>query len=157
VQKLPPIELIRQLLDYDPLTGVFVWKHSGTEAGSIDDKEYSRICISNQLYTTSRLAWAHFHGEDPYPMEIDHINRIRWDNRIENLRKVSRFGNSQNTNLGESGVRGVLRDRSGKKWYGQITVDGKRIDGPSRATIEEAAQDRAELVRKYHPEGQWRR
>jgi len=88
------------LLTYDPYTGLFTWlvdaysnKVKGKIAGSIKEG-YINISIDRKLYRAHRLAWLYVNGV--FPSEIDHINRVKSDNRICNLREVSRSENCQN-------------------------------------------------------------
>src|SRR5689334_22074801 len=112
--KLPDIELLRKLLDYDPETGLFRWKArspamfdgnatrcnrwngrlAGKEAGNVRGDGYRSIDVGNIKYLAHRLAWALHHGEEP--IEIDHINGDRGDNRYANLREVTRTENNMN-------------------------------------------------------------
>jgi hypothetical protein len=93
---------IRDLLNYEPLTGVFTWKVrrggkavAGSTAGRLDRCGYSVIRIDGRCMMAHRLAYLYIHGVLP-ELEIDHINGIRSDNRIENLRLATRSENQQN-------------------------------------------------------------
>jgi len=88
--------------------------------------------------------------------EIDHVNRDWRDNRIANLRTVTRGENAQNTCMhrdNRTGIKGIQRFQAGNcvRYYATLTVAGKRHVGTARKTKEEAAVDRAELVRQHHP------
>ena len=117
------VERVRELLLYDPETGKFTWKvHRGTSgkanagdiAGCVMNKGYVRIKIDMKPYLAHRIAWLYMTGEWPVDM-IDHINRIRTDNRWCNLREADAFINQRNANhrTGKSGIRGV-REYNGK-------------------------------------------
>lgn len=117
-------ERLRSLLAYDPLTGSFQWRHTGRgrsigEAGFLDSKGYRRICIDGREYKAHRLAWLYVNEVWPRNV-IDHRNRIRADNRIDNLRDVSVAENTQNT----TPKRGVYRLHG--KWRAEIKAHGKR-------------------------------
>ena len=96
-------EELHQLLDYNPETGEFFWKSCpakkikfGQKAGSICKIHgYVLIGIKKKQYRAHRLAWLYVHGKWPYP-EIDHINRVKTDNRIANLREADRSMNNLN-------------------------------------------------------------
>ena len=85
-------ERLRELLNYDPLTGVFSWRVNGrgrsgvgTVAGGSNHK---RIAIDKKEYFVHRLAWLYVHGCWPTE-DIDHINGDPSDNRIANLREAN--------------------------------------------------------------------
>lgn len=94
---------VRELLDYDPLTGVFVWKvHKGGGAPSNGDPAGSRMSsgqinlgIDGTRYLAHRIAWLHYYGVWPTKI-IDHINGDNSDNRIANLREASHVVNGLN-------------------------------------------------------------
>ena len=82
---------LRQLLNYDPDMGAFTWRQgrgpvrAGGVAGCLTRKGYRRIQIDGQNYMAHRLAWLYMYGSWP-PEQIDHINEIKSDNRLDNLR-----------------------------------------------------------------------
>jgi hypothetical protein len=121
---LPPIELLDSLLDYNPESGELRWKvdrkscPAGSLAGHlIRNRRVVWIKETNDDWMCHRIIWALYHREDPYPLEIDHINRNPLDNRIVNLRKVTTKENAYNRNRvnhPDSKCRGVTPHR--KKW-----------------------------------------
>jgi|SRR5215471_19524433 len=126
---------LQELLDYDPDTGAFRWKVSvsnvkaGTMAGVKRNGEYETIGINSTYYQAHRLAWLHFYGEWPDGI-IDHINRDKSDNRISNLRIVTRAENMANSKLNKrniSGINGVTFNKaSAYRWKVQVTTNGKQ-------------------------------
>ncbi len=127
---------LRELLSYDPETGVFtrlVYASShatiGRAAGGLSSSGYIYIAIDGRKYQAHRLAWLYTHGCWP-ALEVDHINGVKFDNRISNLRDVSRTDNARNF-LGptkrnaSSGVLGVTP--CGDRWRAAVTVSRKRI------------------------------
>ena len=133
-------EIVRELLDYAPETGVFVWRErsgvpgwwntrfAGTAAGTRAARGYVRICIDSKTRPAHRLAWLWTHGV--WVEELDHINHDRADNRIANLRPVSRSANAQNRTLGicnTSGTIGVHKEAARSVWKATITVSGKAV------------------------------
>ncbi len=93
------LDLVLSLLHYEPATGVFTWKRgprAGLRAGSVDKTAgYEQIGIDGKLYRSHRLAWLYVHGSWPAG-QIDHINGVRDDNRMANLRDASSDTNNQN-------------------------------------------------------------
>jgi len=100
-------EKLKKLLYYNKDTGFFVWKkdifnlnkykvaNQGDIAGCISSGGYIQISIGGKCYSAHRLAWLYEFGHFP-KLQIDHINRVRDDNRIDNLRDVSGKVNMSN-------------------------------------------------------------
>ena len=126
-------ERLRQKLIYFPETGLFIWKDLfdkyGFEkiAGTLHESGYQKIQVDRKIYRAHRLAWLYTFGEFPL-QDIDHINRIRSDNRIENLRCVSRSENMLNldpaSSVNKSGFRGLKKTKN-NSWSVRVMVDGK--------------------------------
>lgn len=124
---------LRELLHYDPETGVFTWLVSNTKrvrvggiAGCTSDHGYIRIAIDGVQHRAHRLAWLYMTGEWP-AHQIDHINGTRDDNRIKNLRQATDAQNRQNLRKPRSdnrcGMLGVCANRD--RWRAVIQVGGK--------------------------------
>lgn len=125
----------------------------GMFAGSPNSDGYLRVKINNVAFRVHRVIWLITYGEWP-DGQIDHINGVRDDNRIENLRAVSVVGNQQNQHMrvdNTSGTTGV-RLESGA-WTAKIRVRGKRLHLGRFKSLEEAAAARksAELLYGFHP------
>lgn len=134
----PTLEQINALLTYNAETGEFHWRvgrgwqgggtaQPGRRAGSLCEHGYRVIVVQRHKYYEHRLAWFMTHGRWPAG-ELDHINRVRSDNRLCNLREVSRSQNANNTRTrttNSSGVPGVYWNASAKRWVAQITENRK--------------------------------
>lgn len=126
---------LKEVLDYNPKTGIFTWivdrtktAKTGVVAGS-NNNGYIQISVDGILHRAHRLVWLYTHGYLP-ENEVDHINRNRSDNRITNLRHVSRKCNSHNCKVSDknsSGVAGISWDNKNKKWVAQI-YSGKQYN-----------------------------
>ena len=93
---------VKELLSYDPNTGEFTWivgrsgtKGKGSVAGKHNQEGYRSLKIDGVTILSHRLAWLYINGSLPNG-QIDHINRIKDDNRIINLREASCSENAQN-------------------------------------------------------------
>lgn len=130
-------ERAREALDYDPKTGLITWRinhngrYIGQPAGWIKvnwaGKNYLRIGLGGGRHYAHRLIWLHVYGRWPEG-EIDHLNGNGLDNRLSNLREVSREENAKNRRLGvnnRSGFIGVSRHKVKGKWRVQVNVNGQ--------------------------------
>lgn len=100
----------------------------GDKAGCSHGCGYIQLRFDGRNYLAHRVIWEMHHGQIPEGMEIDHINHIIDDNRIENLRIVNRHENNKNKSLqsnNSSGFNGVRWCRKANKWRAEIKVNGK--------------------------------
>lgn len=138
-------ERLIQSLDYDPDTGIFLWKrYSGNKVAGSDHQGYVRIKLDGKQYMAHRLAWFYTEGYMP-ENEIDHINRKRDDNRFCNLRHVTRSCNAINKNTfrnNTSGVKGVSFDKYKGKYRAYYCDNGKLKFLGTYVTVKEAATAR---------------
>jgi uncharacterized protein YeaC (DUF1315 family) len=132
---LPAIAYLRQRLRYDPQTGKLNWlahagsspawngRWAGREAGSHAPSDgYSKVALDRRMLKAHRVAWAVHHGVWPAG-EIDHINHIKTDNCIANLRDVTLLENRRNQRMKQnntSGVTGVSWCKQTQSWKAQI-------------------------------------
>lgn len=101
----------------------------GDIAGGKDKYGYQIVSVNYRLFKCHRIIWALFYGEWPSG-SIDHINGVKDDNRIENLRVVTHQENLRNQKkrkTNKTGVHGISRQRALSKWQVFITVDYKNI------------------------------
>jgi len=152
-------EKLKSLLKYDKETGIFVWDidkqktRKGKKAGYIKKESgYLMIMIDGKNYRGHHLAWLYEYGY--LPKEIDHINHIRSDNRISNLREVTRSENLRNQSKpkNKSGYYGVYWSNTKNKWYAQIFIKRKSKHLGYFRTKEEAIKKRksVEAELNYH-------
>lgn len=133
------IQYLRDKLEYSKDSGLLVWlprnderwnvRYSGKPAGSIGSEGYVVICpkISGKLYRVKahRLAWFMSYGR--IPSILDHINGVRSDNRLANLREVSIGKNNKNKarySNNSSGATGVYWHKQRRKWCARLKVNG---------------------------------
>lgn len=122
-------DIAKEYLYYD---GVAVrWKkkvkkskyYPGDLAGTIDCQGYIRVALFRKPVMAHRFAWESINGPIPDGMQIDHINHIRDDNRIDNLRMVTHKENSQNIkkpSSNTSGHIGVSFNKRKSMWQAYI-------------------------------------
>lgn len=148
---------LHELFDYNPEIGIFINKvrrgnsHAGTHAGHLNKDGYFRININKKLYLTHRLAWLYVYGD--LPAYIDHINRNPSDNRIANLRSVTKKQNHENIGLpanNKSGYKGVSWDTNRQKWFVCINHNNKTIPLGRYRDKEEAYKAYCLGAAKYH-------
>lgn len=146
---------IHRLLDYNPETGVFVWRETrrrGKIAGFPCSQGYTLIKIAGKTHYAHRLAWLHVHGVVPTGV-IDHKNEVRIDNRAENLRDVGKRENAQNQKRPQGnnklGVRGVSFTKAGR-FVSQICVEGKQTYLGSFGSSAEAALAYQKAKQQFH-------
>jgi len=123
---------------------------AGTLAQTLN-KGYFKIQIFGKKQTVHRLIWLLFSGHWPKNY-IDHINRIKTDNRISNLREVTHKQNSQNrlkSVNNTSGCIGVCWQKSRNVWHVKIGVQGKRIHIGRFQHLKDAIAARKDAEQKY--------
>lgn len=150
---------LREMLSYDHDTGHFYWRRDrtggvrlGDVAGSVCGSGYVQIRLDGGRYKAHRLAWLYVHGAWPTD-QIDHINGVRTDNRLLNLRQATRAENSQNRARGSdntSGHMGVSWAAHINKWIAQIKVNGVGRYLGCFDSIEDAVQARAKAKAELH-------
>lgn len=147
-QPLPSVEYLRECFSYSPETGVLTWRErprehfkndgawrycnnrlAGSPAGSITPKGYVTIHVAGRRYQAHRLIWLTHYGKEP-KYQIDHVDQVKSNNALCNLREASNADNQKNTSLrknSSSGTTGVTWYRSTRKWLAKISSNGKRI------------------------------
>lgn len=150
---------VRELIDYHPSTGDFFWKvnrgrgRRGAAAGFSHPLGYLVIRIDGRNYLAHRLAWLIAFGEWP-SADIDHINGVPSDNRLENLRLCTPSENQQNAKTradNKLGVRGVHFHKKMKRFAATIYANGQRTNLGYFDTVEEAKHAYLQAKRSAHP------
>lgn len=152
-------ERLRELLDYNPNTGVFVWKKPtsnrvrvGTVAGTPTVKGYWHISVDKQMFYAHQLAWIHVHGSMPRG-GLDHRDGDGRNNAIANLREATYLENGQNQklrNTNKSGCTGVSWHSQRMRWTANIWSKGKRYFLGCFDSVQEAANAYAKAKEEMH-------
>ncbi len=154
---------LETLFSYIPETGEFIRKtaiggfYPGTIAGSKNDQGYVKLRIHGHNISAHRLAWVWMSGKWP-ANEIDHINGVRDDNRIENLREATvteQCRNVKKYSNNTSGYKGVNWSPQFKRWEARIRINGrlhligrfKDVGLAAEAYQQRAAKEFGEFVR----------
>jgi hypothetical protein len=146
-----PLQRICELLRYDEETGDLYWKidrtgaaKTGTVAGSLDKEGYTTVKIDKSIYKAHRVIYGLSYSLSSFE-EIDHIDGNKSNNKLSNLRAVSRAVNQQNNK-----VRGTYQHRN--CWQAVLKANGKKRYLGSFDTEEEAHQAYLAAKKIYHPE-----
>lgn len=144
-------DVLQSLFDYH-IEGVLTWKDTfgpkmqkGNIAGSFNPLGYKQVSINNAKYSIHRLIYIYHNGDIPNDLVIDHIDRDTTNNRIENLRLVTKEENAQNTL-----PTGAVFHKSLGKWLARIQVNGDVKYLGSFITKEEAQEVYYKAKLKYH-------
>ena len=142
----PNLDRLRAMLSYNAATGEFfnLAPCSGgglpRRVGNINRSGYMRVHFGGRFFAAHRLAWFYVTGQWP-EKDIDHINGIRHDNRLCNLRAVTRKQNRENTTVSwsASGVRGVTWCKKRKAWKAQVRHNQQQYNLGYFSDVNEAA------------------
>lgn len=151
---------LEEVLSYDPRTGVFInitnrgKTKKGSIAGTKHHKGYIIIAIDGKTHRAHRLAWLYVYGKFPEKY-LDHINEVKDDNRIVNLRLATNQENQHNISnprvSNTSGYVGVSWHKRYDKWIARIKINGKKKHLGYFDTAEQASKAYLEAKRKLHP------
>jgi hypothetical protein len=158
---LPPLELVRELFDYDKESGIVTWKtprtnrvKKGNAVGvrcKSNCKDYLKVGISynggHAGYKLHRVIWLFVTGEDPGLLQIDHIDGNGLNNSFANLRIANgseNLCNCERRKDNRSGFKGVGWSKQKKKWRARIAFNGRQrelgfFDTPELAHMAYAA------------------
>lgn len=149
---------LREVLDYDQLTGLFTWRIStsnrvavGATAGTAHPKGYIQFSVDHVRCLAHRAAIAYVTGEWPTD-EVDHRDGVRTNNRLSNLRRASHTLNAENLRTAKANNRcGFLGvSRHGPKYRATIHVNGVRHRIGLFETPEKAHEAYLDAKRRMH-------
>jgi hypothetical protein len=154
-------ERLRQVLHYDPETGFFTWRERisirimpGNVAGALGKRGYLIVGIDGRHHYAHRLAWLYMTGSWP-ARQIDHEDRVRINNRWNNLRLATPAQNAHNASArrnNTSGVPGVSWDKRRGCWIAKICINRKQLYlGSFGQDIEAAKAEHRRAQAALHP------
>lgn len=154
-------ETLKTLVRYDRDSGKFFSLNERTSRrtdsemkGNVNERGYLRIVLNGKKYKAHRLAWIYEYGAIPEGMQIDHKDRNKLNNRIDNLRLATSTQNKQNIHKprsdNKSGFLGVWFCKRTEKFNAEIVVDKKKVTLGSFDTPELASEAYLAAKRKYH-------
>lgn len=138
---LPELERLDYLFNYDSLTGRLTWKNRpsvkatkvsiGKDVGYKTERGYIQTCIDGEFYSVHRICFKIHNRRDPIG-QIDHSNRIKWDNSALNLVEVDQSMNNYNRKVmsnSKSGIRGIKEYHKGNYscWLANYKIMGERF------------------------------
>lgn len=151
---------LKKIIDYNPDTGIFTWIQStalkikiGQVAGTETKNGYRQLRYKNKCYLLHKLAFLYMTGS--IPIEVDHIDTVKDNNKWNNLRGSTKAQNQHNVSLrvdNTSGIKGVCWNKKTKRWITYLKVQGKVIHRGCFINIEDAKSDIRLAREKYHVE-----
>lgn len=155
---------LRELLDYNRVTGVFRWKYvKGEEAtkrlpgkiagGPRSKHSYIQLGLDGKRYYAHRVAWFYVYGT--WPKYIDHRDRNKQNNALLNLREASVSQNGFNRRADRKnklGVKGVRKDPKYEIYEARICINGEQIALGWFRTVEQAKEAYKHAAQKFHGE-----
>lgn len=149
-------EYLKNNLTYEPTSGLIYrnTRNGRRVIGTKDREGYLQTMVKGKTYRVHRLAWFLYYGKWP-ELYLDHINRIKTDNRIKNLRECNPYLNAANTpkpsvSNSTSEYKGIGKHKG--KWRARIKHYGKRIEIGHFDTEEEAFNAYVEKAKELHGE-----
>jgi len=148
---------LRERFVYNNETGKLIYRKNigrmrkNTEAGQLKKRGYRHVSIGGKKFLVHRIIWLYVNGAIKTHMEIDHINHIKDDNRICNLREVTRLENCRNKSLSKkntSGYIGVSKERKSKIWNVSFCIDNQQKFFGSFRKKEDAILHSKNVMRK---------
>lgn len=145
---------------YDPITGHLFSRRNGrlNRVGHVSSRGYEHTTVIHRKFVVHRIAWFLTYGNwPPRNLDIDHINGNKLDNRIANLRLVTRSENQQNRRKTSSRKQNrligayLIKKLKSKPWRSAIKVNGVLTELGYFATEQEAHDCYMQHKRTYHP------
>lgn len=171
---LPDKEFLKQCLSYNKVTGKLTWKsrpdwhfkdervamlrnakYAGKEAGILNKTSgYVYVSLDNITYKAHRLIYVLVYGREPED-EVDHVNGVKTDNRLVNLRLATKSENQRNARIRKDNTtlfKNVSFHKRQQKYNARCTIGGKRVHIGSFDTPEMAYEAYRDYARAHYGE-----
>lgn len=156
---LPPLAALQKRFCFHPVTRALQYRLDARKRKlpasefCMSEKGYALVSVNGMIYRAHRVAFKLHHGRDPVG-PIDHINHIRADNRVANLRETTTFLNNQGRSCRQSGTGrvGVYFDHKRQKYEAQITYCGFMLNLGRFTEFQCAVAARLHAEKVMHPE-----
>jgi len=153
---LPSLNVLQNVFNYDPDTGILIKKKTGKIQKCPDSKNrYIITHYADQNWQVHRFCFYMGTGINPKDLQVDHIDQDKKNNKLNNLRLLDNSKQQRNIHTrkcNKSGVTGVCLDRKSNRWVAYITVEGKKIKLYYGLSKEQAIKERKIAEKKYYPE-----
>ena len=145
---LPSLEALNATFEFDAISGDLIRKSNGRAMRSKNTNGYYLARVGKEKFIVHRIIWKMCTGSDP-AADIDHIDCVRTNNRLENLRLATAAQNSANRKgTGASGYRGVTFSRG--RWHASMRVNGRKLYLGASHSLDEAAALYREAAKNRH-------
>ena len=159
IKPLPPLEELQKAFDYDAITGILINRTTGNIQTCLDSKgKYIVVSYKNESWQSHRFCFYLGTKKNPGNMQVDHRDKNKQNNKLENLRLLTKSQQQLNTKLrstNRSGHAGVFFDKKGNKWrayIGNPEEKNKKIWLYRGVSKENALKARKDAETKYYPD-----
>ena len=156
MKPLPPLEDLQKAFYYDPITGILINRTTGNIQNCLDSRGiYIVVSYKNENWQSHRICYYLGNKKDPGFLQVDHKDRVKTNNKLNNLRLKTNGDQQRNTKLrscNKSGVRGVCWDKKSGKWIAYITVKKQKMKLYYGDSYDDATEARKKAEKKYYPD-----
>lgn len=159
MKPLPPLEDLQKAFDYDPITGILINRTTGNIQNCLDSRGlYIVVSYKNENWQSHRICYYLGNKKNPGFLQVDHEDRVKTNNKLNNLRLKTNSQQQFNTKIrsnNRSGHAGVFFDKKGNKWrayIGNPEEKNKKIWLYRGDSKEDAIKERKKAEKKYYPD-----
>ena len=159
MKPLPSLKDLEKAFDYDPATGILINRTTGNIQNCLDSRgRYIVVSYKNESWQSHRICFKLGNKKDPGYLQVDHKDRVKTNNKLNNLRLKTNSQQQFNTKIrsnNRSGHAGVFFDKKGNKWRAYIADPknkNKKIWLYRGDSKEDAIKERKKAEKKYYPD-----